>query len=147
MSHRKWSLSLRFEFRRGTPCSRRPRPSSVLAFHVRSICEVDLGIWLKPVGVDGGVLSGAFTSTLNATICMTQGLLLTAWLAEASYDPTSVTFLSSVRLPKSPEREVKPLPTLLTLLADAPAPKMRSLAFFVVRQSTTHRRGHAGAGG
>jgi hypothetical protein len=40
--------------------------------------------------------------------------------------------LSSVRLPKSVRREVKPLPAAVTALLEAPAPKIRSAALVVV---------------
>ncbi len=71
-------------------------------------------------------------SALKATICMTQALLF--WVAVAAYEPVLVTFLSSVRLPKALERVVKPLPAPVTLLLDAPAPKIRSLALVVVAE-------------
>ena len=82
--------------------------SSVLAFQVRLICEVEVGVAVKPVGVDGGVVSGVPGSALNATMCMTHALPF--WFAVALYGPTAVTFLSSVRLPNVVERDVKPVP-------------------------------------
>ena len=68
-----------------------------------------MGVAVRFVGVDGGVVSGVPGSALNATMCMTHALPFC--LAVALYDPTDVTFLSSVRLPYSVERDVKPVPT------------------------------------
>src|SRR4029450_3547817 len=84
--------------------------SSALAFQFRSICSGDLGVCLKLVGVEGGVVSGGLASTLNATLGMAHGLTSPSWGAVVSCGPAAVTFLSSVRLPNLLERDVKSVP-------------------------------------
>src|SRR4051794_10511751 len=102
--------------------------SSLEAVQLRLICEPDVAIAVKPVGILGGEMSPV--SALKAAMCMTH--CEPFWGAGGLFAPIVGAVLFSVRLPWAFSLEVKPVPAAVTLPLEEPAPKMRSPPLVVV---------------
>jgi hypothetical protein len=90
-------------------------------------CFGVLAVVTAAAGVARGLVALA---ALNATICIAHVVFF--WVAVAAYGPGEPAMRSSVMLPYDWDRVVKPVPAAVTTLADAPAPKIKSLGLVVV---------------